>query len=189
MKYTIQLLALSITLLACGDSPLTGQNTIKPPKGYSPQIGTTVAMLEDLKRRVTNSVANLTESETDFLLDEKANRIGALILHLAATEKYYQVYTFENRGFNRAEREKWEMALNLGATARATIKGKPIEYYLRIWDEVRAETLRLLKTKDDEWFQAMVRGSSMNNHWAWYHVMEHQANHMGQIRLITKRME
>ena len=29
----------------------------------------------------------------------------------------------------------------------------------------------------------------MNNHWAWYHVMEHQANHMGQIRLIIKRME
>jgi uncharacterized damage-inducible protein DinB len=168
---------------------INGQNFIKPTKGYSPQIGTTISMLEDLKKRVTNSVANLTLEETDFLLDEEANRIGALILHLAATEKYYQVYTFENRGFNAEEKKKWETALNLGNSARNSIKDKPIDYYLQIWDEVRKETLRLLKTKDDKWFESKVeiKKSNMNNHWAWYHVMEHQANHMGQIRLIIKR--
>lgn len=168
---------------------LQGQNIIEPPKGYSPQIGTTVSMLADLKSRVTRSVRNLDQDEVDFLLDEHANRIGAMILHLAATEKYYQLYTFENRGFNAAEKDQWETALSLGEGARASIVGKPISYYLDIWDEVRAETLRLLKTKDDKWFAAKVKKSSMNNHWAWYHVMEHQANHMGQIRLILKRIE
>ena len=29
----------------------------------------------------------------------------------------------------------------------------------------------------------------MSNHWAWFHVMEHQANHMGQLALITKRID
>lgn len=166
---------------------LQGQNLIKPVKGYSPQIGTTVSMLEDLKRRVTNSVRNLSQEETDFLLDEEANRIGAMILHLAATEKYYQVYTFENRGYNSEEKKQWDTALNLGNQARNVLKNRPISDYLAIWDEVREETLALLKTKDDKWFKAKVKGSSMNNHWAWYHVMEHQANHMGQIRLIAKR--
>ncbi len=184
MKYLLT----SIMLLLLCNFSLTGQNVIKPKKGYSPHIGVTISMMEDLKRRVTNSVANLSQEETDFLLDEEANRIGALILHLAATEKYYQVYTFENRGFNKNEQE-WEMALNLGDKARESLKGKPIQYYLDKWDEVRKETLRLLKTKDDKWFKAKVEGSSMNNHWAWYHVMEHQANHMGQIRLIIKRID
>ncbi|MEM7086214.1 MAG: DUF664 domain-containing protein [Bacteroidota bacterium] len=164
------------------------QNRIETIKGYSPQIGTTVSMMDDLKRRVTRSVANLNQEETDFLLDKDANRIGAMILHLAATEKYYQLYTFENRGFNKEEEKKWEAALSLGQNGRDALKGKPIDYYLDIWNEVRAETKRLLKTKDDAWFAARVKGSSMNNHWAWYHVMEHQANHMGQIRLIVKRM-
>lgn len=168
---------------------LSGQNVIKAPKGFSPQIGATFSMLEDLKRRVTNSVAHLTQEETDFLLDEDANRIGALILHLAATEKYYQVYTFQNRGYNSEEKLEWDTAMNLGKQAQNRLKGKPIRYYLDKWDEVRQETKRLLKTKDDEWFAKMVKGSRMNNHWAWYHVMEHQANHMGQIRLITKRFE
>jgi uncharacterized damage-inducible protein DinB len=164
----------------------THAQTIKAPKGYSPQIGTTVAMLEDLKSRVTRSVQNLSQEQTDYLLDEEANRIGALIMHLAATEKYYQLYTFEGRGFNADEAE-WETALNLGAKAREQFQGKPISYYLEIWDEVRRETLRLLKTKDDKWFAAKVGKTNMNYHWAWYHVMEHQANHMGQIRMIAKR--
>lgn len=181
-------LALSFTLFSFNFS--SAQNEIKVPRGFSPQIGTTVSMMQDLKRRVTNSVVNLDQEQTDFLLDEDANRIGALILHLAATEKYYQVYTFENRGFNEEEKEEWEVALNLGEEARTKLVNKPIDYYLEKWDEVRKESLRLLKKQDDEWFSSKVSESSnMNNHWAWYHVMEHQANHMGQIRLIIKRAE
>lgn len=190
MHKTVKLSSLGILLLAfLNTSTIQAQNRIETIKGYSPQIGTTLSMMDDLKRRVTSSVIELNQEETDFLLDEDANRIGAMIMHLAATEKYYQLFTFENRGFNKEERKKWNTALSLGQSGRDALKGKPIDYYLDIWNEVRAETKRLLKTKDDTWFDAKVKGSSMNNHWAWYHVMEHQANHMGQIRLIVKRIK
>ena len=189
MNYNFKSLLLGTILCLSYNCSLSGQNVIKAPKGFSPQIGATFSMMEDLKRRVTNSVAHLTQEQTDFLLDEEANRIGALILHLAATEKYYQVYTFQNRGYNREEKLEWETPMNLGKRAQEKLKGKPISYYLEKWDEVRKETKRLLKTKDDKWFAEMVNGSRMNNHWAWYHVMEHQANHMGQIRMITKRFK
>ena len=185
MRANIVFTLVCALLLSAG---LSAQYVIESEKGFSPQIGSVVSMMEDLKSRVTSSVVDLSQEETDFLLDDKANRIGALILHLAATEKYYQVYTFENRGFNEEESEKWETAMNLGEEAREAITGKPIDYYLEIWDEVRRETRRLLKTKDDKWFRSKVEGANMNNHWAWYHVMEHQANHMGQIRLIIKRI-
>ncbi|MDY7394548.1 DinB family protein [Aureibaculum sp. 2210JD6-5] len=185
MIHKIQLISIVIVFMLVSTISTEAQ-TIKAEKGYSTQIGNMVSMLEDLKSRITRRIANLNQEETDFLLDEDANRIGALIYHLAATEKYYQLYTFENRGFKKDE-EKWSTALSLGENARGKLKDKPIDYYLDIWDEVRKETLRLLKTKDDKWFEANVKGSSMNNHWAWYHVMEHQANHMGQIALISSR--
>lgn len=178
----------SFVLVILSTSAMDAQE-IKAPEGYSPLIGSTVSMLEDLKERVTSSVINLSIEETDFLLDEQANRVGALILHLAATEKYYQVYTFEGRSLNTEESEMWNLPQNLGEEAREQLQGKPIQYYLDIWNEVREETLRLLKTKDDAWFSSKVENSRMNNHWAWYHVMEHQANHMGQIRLILKRVK
>ena len=189
MKQNLKYYLTAIVLILLCNTETYAQNTIKPAKGYDTQIGNMVSMLEDLKKRVTNSVANLSVKEVDFLLDEDANSIGAMILHLAATEKYYQVYTFENRGLNREESATWDIAQNLGDNARKQIKDKPINYYLDIWDDVRAETLRLLKTKDDNWFKSKVSQSRMNNHWAWYHVMEHQANHMGQIRLIMKRVK
>ncbi len=163
------------------------QNKIEAPKGYSPQVGNLVSMLEDLKGRVTRSVANLSQEETDYLLDDDANRIGAMIMHLAATEIYYQLYTFEGRPMTAEENKKWGAAMELGDNGRASLIDKPISYYLEEWDKVRGETLKLLKTTDDKWLTKSPKGSSMNNHWAWYHVMEHQANHMGQIRLIQKR--
>jgi len=147
-----------------------------------------VAMLEDLKGRITRNVRNLDQNGTDFLLDENANRIGAMILHLAATEKIYQVMTFENRRYNREEAAFWDTPMGLGDAGRRELVGKPIKYYLDKWNEVRAETLRILKTKDDAWLNSDVRGRGMTNHWAWFHVMEHQANHMGQIAMIRKRI-
>jgi uncharacterized damage-inducible protein DinB len=162
------------------------RNVIEAPKGYTNDIGNMISMLDNLKLRVERIVADLNQEQTDFLLDEDSNRIGAIIYHLAATEAYYQVFTFEKRGFNKEENEKWMVALNLGERGRKEIKDKPISYYLELYNEVRKKTKELLKTKDDQWFSKDVK--SMSNHWAWFHVMEHQANHMGQLALITKRL-
>ncbi|MCC1484730.1 mycothiol transferase [Winogradskyella immobilis] len=162
------------------------QYAIKPEKGYSQDIGNMISMLDNLKTRVENNVKDLDVKGTDFLLDENANSPGAIIYHLAATEAYYQVYTFEKRQFNKEEEAKWGTALSLGDKARAEFKDKPIQYYMDIYDEVRAKTKELLKTKDDKWFTKENGG--LTNHFSWFHVMEHQANHMGQLALITKRI-
>jgi len=52
---------------------------------------------------------------------------------------------------------------------------------------VRQKTLDGLKTKDDDWFTSEI-DEGMNYHWAWYHVREHQVNHMGQIVLVKNRL-
>lgn len=176
--YFVLLLLVSLTS--------TAQYSIEPPRGYSHDIGNMISMLDNLKERVERNVIKLDQAGTDFLLDEKANSAGAIIYHLAATEAYYQVYTFENREFNEEEKKLWQTALSLGQAARDEYKGKPISYYLDLYDDVRKKTKKLLKDKDDAWFAE--RNGGMTNHWAWFHVMEHQANHMGQLALITKRI-
>lgn len=164
------------------------QSQINPAKGYDHDIGNMVSMLESLRARVIGSVEGLNQEQTDFLLDDKANRIGAMIMHLAATEVYYQALTFENRQLNEEEIEKWGVALSLGDEARAEFIDKPIGYYLEAWTQVRVKTNELLKIKDDKWFSSKIKGSGTNNHWAWFHVMEHQANHMGQINMLRSRL-
>mgnify|MGYP000365181186 CR=1 FL=1 len=154
----------------------------------SPQIGAMISMLDDLKTRVEYTVQNMSQYEIDHLHDEKANRIGALIMHLAAAEAYYQVFTFEGRGFNEEEKKKWDVALNLGQTARDEFKGKDVQHYLDIYNEVRAKTIAELKKRDDKWFEEMQPSYGMSNHYAWFHVMEHQSSHLGQILFLRKRI-
>ena len=146
-----------------------------------------VDMLEDIKDRITAQISNLDQKGTDFLFDEKANSIGAIIMHLVATEAYYQVETLEERSFTEDESNFWRIGLGLGTESRDQLKGKPIKYYLELWQQVRTNTLEGLKTKDDEWFASNI-DETMNYHWAWYHILEHQANHMGQIALIKSRI-
>lgn len=177
-----------VAILCLGlSTTLNAQYEIKPPKGYSLEIGNMISMLDNLKSRVEQNVKDLDIKGTDFLLDENANSPGAIIYHLAATEVYYQIYTFEKRQFNKEEEAKWGIALRLGDEARTKFKGKPIQFYIDIYDTVREKTKELLKTKDDDWFDK--KNGGLSNHFSWFHVMEHQANHMGQLALITKRIK
>jgi uncharacterized damage-inducible protein DinB len=146
-----------------------------------------VDMLDEIKDRITEEVRDLNQEETDYLFDGKANSIGAIIMHLAATESYYQVETLEERTWTDEEEEFWGIAGGLGTESRNKLKGKPVKYYLDLWDQVREKSLEGLKTRDDYWFASSI-DESMNYHWAWFHILEHQAHHMGQIVLIKKRI-
>lgn len=166
---------------------LNAQGELKPVEGYSPNIGDMVYMLEDLKNRITQQVKDLDQSQVDYMYDDNANSIGALIMHLVSTESYYQVATLKSRDWTEDERERLGIAGELNAAVKSKLIGKPIEYYLGLWDEVRAESLRELKTKDDAWFATNIE-EGLNNHYIWYHVMEHSANHMGQIATVKNRL-
>ena len=166
---------------------MRAQHEIIPEEGYSTQIGVMVDMLEDLKDRITEDVKDLSQEQTDFQFDEKANSVGAIIMHLIANESYYQVETLEGRSWTEEEKNLYELAGGLGPDSRDQFQGKPIEHYLELWDQVRAKTLTGLKEKDDQWFASQI-DEGVNNHWVWFHVLEHSASHMGQISLVKARM-
>src|SRR5688572_9825157 len=69
-------------------------NIIGPLHGYSPQVGTFVSMLNWIRDSVLRATEHLSQQELDYLHDSKSNTIGALLLHLAATEVVYQDMTF-----------------------------------------------------------------------------------------------
>jgi uncharacterized damage-inducible protein DinB len=145
-------------------------------------------MLNDLSNRLERTVQELDVYDIDYLLDENANSIGTLIMHLAATEKIYQVYTFEQREFNAEEEKEWGTAMSMGKDAQKKFTGKEVKEYLEQFKAVRAKTLEYLKDKDDAWLAEKKVDGNMNHHWAWFHVMEHQSSHLGQILLIQKRI-
>ena len=162
-------------------------------EGYSPQIGTLVSMLNYNRMTIIQVVKGLTIPQLDFLLDDHANSIGALLMHLAATEKFYQVNTFEGRQeFNADEKKIWNAASELGDAGRKEIKGKELSYYLDLLETGRKKTLESFRKKDDKWLLAIdpvwSKEEKLNTYWKWFHVCEHESNHRGQISFLKSRL-
>ncbi len=182
------------TNLNAQEPPLEeGMFVIGPVKGYTPMIGTLVSMLNYNRQTIINMVKGFSKEQLDFLLDKNANSIGALLLHLGATEKYYQINTFEGRqDFNDEEKKIWESAMELGDAGRRDIKGHDVKYYLDIIEGVRQKTIDELKKKDDAWLLAIdpewSKKEPLNTFWKWFHVCEHESNHRGQIAFQRTRL-
>jgi len=168
-------------------------NIIGPAAGYSPQIGILVSMMNWIRNSVIRAVKDLKPEELDFLMDPKANTIGAMLLHLAATDTVYQDLTFYNlKDFSDANKKRFGIAMELGDEGRKQIKGNNLDYYLSALQEVREKTLAEFKRRDDKWFAevdpSFFGGKPTNNFCKWFHVCEHEANHRGQITLVRKRL-
>jgi uncharacterized damage-inducible protein DinB len=183
-------------LSAAPDAAPIGPNMLGPLPGYSPQIGAFVSQLTWMREMngVLTATKKLSQPDLDYLFDKDANTIGALMLHLAATETYYQMNTFDGMKWDSWSDEikkKWDPAMNLGDAGRATIKGHDREYYVNILHEVREKTLAEFRKKDDAWLLAADKSwpwGPTNNLCKWFHVCEHEAHHTGQIALLRKRL-
>jgi uncharacterized damage-inducible protein DinB len=171
-----------------------GINIIGPREGFSPQVGTLVSMLEWMRSAILQPVQGLTLAQLDYLHDSKANSIGALLLHLAAIERLYQLNTFEGRkwdDWDEMTKKDWSVAASLGEAARRTIRGHNLDYYLDRLQEGREHTLAELRKRDDAWLMQVDRGwtwGPTNNYCKWFHVCEHESNHNGQIKWIKGRL-
>jgi len=168
-------------------------NILGPRPGYAPQIGTLVSMLTWMRTTVLHSVDGMSQIDLDRLFEATANTIGSLLLHLAATEKYYQINTLEGKAWDSwpdSVSQKWDVPMSLGDAARKTIKGNNLQYYLDILNETRGHSLTELRKRDDAWLMAVDQKWpwGLTNNCKWFHVREHESNHNGQIKFLAKRL-
>ncbi len=163
-------------------------------EGYTEQVSILVSMMDWMRATVLRSVEGISQKELDFLLDKDSNSIGAMLMHLAATERFYQIHTFEGRkwgNFDKKDTDRWNVGSRLGDQAREEIKGNPISYYRDQLEEVREFTLAELKNRDDSWLMQSTDffgNQPTNNYCKWFHVVEHESNHNGQIKYIKSRV-
>jgi len=170
-------------------------NFVGPMEGYTEHIGTLVSMMNWMRNTMLRPVLNMSISDLDYLHDKNSNSIGAMLYHLAATEKFYQLNTFDGMpwgSWDDKEYADWNVAMNLGDEGRKKINGNPLNFYLDLLRETREETLVKFKSLDDEWLlkvdEAWGWSGETNNYCKWFHVCEHESNHNGQIKYIASRI-
>jgi hypothetical protein len=181
------------SVAAAADDPQL--SILGPRAGYTPQVGTFVSELTWMRdgNGILAATKGLTRADLDYLVDPNSNTIGALMMHLAATEVYYGLNTFDGVAWGKwpdSVKKQWDPAMNLGKEGRDTIKGHDREYYVNILADVRAKTLANFKKKDDAWFLGGVEDwiGPTNTFCKWFHVCEHEAHHSGQVAYLRKRL-
>ncbi|PSL40160.1 uncharacterized protein DUF664 [Planomicrobium soli] len=160
-------------------------------EGFGEKIGELVFLLEHARAVTLDEIKNLSQADLDYLEHADDNSIGALLLHIAAIEKVHQVISFEKRDFNAEEYAKWVPAIDLEEHARNTIKGKSIDFYIRQLADVREEIMKQLHLRTDGWLyegDCWPNGTPFNNYFLWFHVLEDEISHRGQIRAIKRRL-
>lgn len=156
--------------------------------GFTPQIGRLVSMMNYTRYTTLSEVESLKVEQLDYLYDGQSNSIGALLAHITAVEVWYQAETFLGRELDASEMQEWGAALDLGEAARSEIRGHDVSYYLNRLELVREQTLLELKRHDDNWLEEQTTwgGRQANNYFKWFHVMEDEISHRGQIRWLRK---
>ena len=170
-------------------------NFIGPKKGYTPQIGTLVSMMNWMRDTILSPVKYMSQKDLDYLHDDNSNSIGAMLWHLAATERFYALNTFDGRRWGDwpdKDAKEFSIAMRLGAEGRSKLKGHPIDFYLEKLERVRDHSLKELAKRDDEWLlkidKSWMWSEPTNNYCKWFHVVEHESNHNGQIKYIKSRI-
>jgi hypothetical protein len=169
-------------------------NVIGPREGFAPQIGTLLSMMTWMRGAILGPVRGMTTDQLDYIHDKESNSIGSMLLHLAATERFYQIHTFEGKewgDFSDQDKKRFDVAMNLGEDARKTIKGNSLDFYLSTLEEVRNNTIQEFKKRDDKWLLTVDEKwfwGPTNNYCKWFHVCEHESNHNGQIKYIKGRI-
>ena len=165
---------------------------MSPAPGYSPLVGTVVSMLTYTRASTIAAIEGLVQSELDHQHDATANPIGALLNHVAAIEWSFVAGTLGGTPPSDADWAEWGPLFRLGPEAWTAARGQTLEEHLSRLAAVRDRTLAGLRSVDDAWLAQHANlpwfGEPVTHLWVWYHVMEDELNHRGQIRWLRGRL-
>jgi GNAT superfamily N-acetyltransferase len=165
--------------------------------GDQAAIAVFVAQLDDQTRRLLRTVEGLTVADLEWQPRPGRNTAGMLLEHIAQTEVFWMAVAAgaatDRASGERATRdvlglglEDDGMPLAPGGRHPAALAGFDLARYVEILQRAR----RYLKTVASSWTDAelatcgVYEGDEFAREWTLYHLLEHYAQHAGQLGLV-----
>lgn len=155
---------------------------LDPLDGYDPLVGMFLAMCEDTRRRTLRDLADLDPAVLDRSAPGSPNSIGTLLYHVAAIELDWLYADLLERDFP-AETGDWFPVDVREENGRLTPVVEALDRHLarlawvrsRLRDELRGVTAADLERSHGS------ADDPSGGSWILHHVMQHEAEHRGQI--------
>ncbi len=159
--------------------------TLERTDDLSPRVAFLYSMLEKVRERLLKRVKGLRIKDLDYTPDEKnVESIGTLLLHIAAIE---WSWIYEDMDGQEMDYEEWKLAFSLREEI-PQIKGRKLKFYLDKLDHVRQQVKERLTRIDDTELDLLVDigHAAVSIEWILFHLIEHEAMHIGQISVLQR---
>ena len=169
--------------------------TCDPVAGYSPPVGRYVAQLTEVRQDLLHELDGLTPAQLDWHPDDQTESIGTLLLHLDAVEWSWIHQDIFGAG-DAAYPGSWDEAMPIRVGV-PQVQGRPLADYLAQLAATRARTLAVLQGFTEADLARLVgeaepppgmepRSTLYTIDWIIWHIIEHEAIHVGQVELLRR---
>lgn len=153
----------------------------------SPRVALWYSIMQEMRERLLRIVKDLTQEELDYTLNErKIETIGTLLLHIAGVE---WGWIFGDIDGQEVDYEEFKHAFALSPEVNIPqIKNQELQFYIDRLNKTRKEVYQRLKKFKDEDLDRIVEseGKKYSIEWIMFHLVEHEAMHIGQILLLKR---
>ncbi len=172
-----------------------------PPAGYTPEataVRTLAAQLDPLLRAVAGRVRDAGVAELEWQPHPGTNTIGMLMIHLAVSETFWMQAAVRGIDSHHEVDQIVRATLGIGidddGMPLAAAGGHPPRLagwtaatYLELLERTRRATHATLAGWHDSQIDQVVTidGSPLTCGWILFHIVEHFAQHAGQISLLA----
>ncbi|MFW9991446.1 MAG: DinB family protein [Candidatus Odinarchaeota archaeon] len=158
------------------------------PEELSPRLASWYSQLVELRSNLLKNLEDVDQELLDFTPDErKIETIGTLLLHIAAIE---WSWIFEDIDGEEMDFEEWKHAFALRPSVNIPqLAGKGMIFYLERLAKVRDEVYQRLTRMNDSDLDQKVESSDgvrYSIEWILYHIIEHEALHLGQVSMLKR---
>jgi uncharacterized damage-inducible protein DinB len=168
------------------------QYTLVPAAGFQTGIGSYLSGMEEVRAQLREALEGMSDEQIARRAVEGAHPIGALALHCVAAEWLWMRRTIDGSELMREDRRTAHMDALEDPDGFAA-KGFSAEYCLNALDAIRLKTReRFASFSDDDLdrlysFVRQGRTFEVSLRWTLHHLIDHEAQHKGQI-LMLKRL-
>lgn len=167
-------------------------HTLEPHPGLAREIGLCLSGMEEVRAQVKAAVVDLDKERFERPAFLGAHPIGALVLHIGEAEWWWMQCIVAGHKLTEEDKRApyWDV---LEDPEGFVNKGYDINFCLEQIDLIRNQTRDLLfarSDKDLEQLHSLTRRGVTNEHslrWILHHLIDHEAQHKGQI-LMLKRL-
>ena len=150
-----------------------------------------LGIIEDARATTLQRVEGISTHELHWQFAEGWNTVGALLSHIISAGDFFRIQFIERRELSDAEKKQWLPGLEMGKFIPQLITGEPIESYLKRLQETRDRLTKAFGSLSIAQFHEKLTGcynakTGYNLAWVFYHLVEDEVHHRGQISLFEK---